>query len=148
VKPSEAITDFRTTVSGILPHHVRSARPLAAVQGDVSALISGKVLVGHALHNDLKALLLNHPWKQTRDTASYRPFCRAMRPGGPMKPRRLKHLVLEHLGVDIQAGNHDPAEDARAALALYKIRRQEWEQICSKYMISTKTHAIRTSCRR
>ena len=32
----------------------------------------------------------------------------------------MKHLAREHLGISIQTGCHDSAEDARAALALVK----------------------------
>lgn len=125
-KPAEAVTDFRTAVSGVLPKHLANARPFALVQRDVSSLIKGKVLVGHALHNDLKALLLTHPWTHTRDTATYQPFCRLGWDGAP-RARKLSQLAAENLGLEIQGGNHDPAEDARAALALYKLRRREWE---------------------
>jgi hypothetical protein len=38
--------------------------------------------------------------------------------GSKLRPRKLKHLVSEQLGVEIQTGEHEPAEDARAALAL------------------------------
>ena len=36
---------------------------------EVAALIKGHIMVGHAIHHDFKALLLNHPRKHTRDTA-------------------------------------------------------------------------------
>lgn len=44
------------------------------VQHSVSALIKGRVLVGHSIENDLRVLLLSHPKKDTRDTARYPPF--------------------------------------------------------------------------
>ena len=128
VKPAEAVTDYRTHVSGCTPALLRAAPALAAVQAEVAALLAGKVLVGHGLKNDLKALLLSHPAASTRDTALYRPF--QWRSGdGKWNPKRLKHLVRQHLGLDIQreGSAHEPAEDARAALALYKQHRREWE---------------------
>jgi RNA exonuclease 4 len=126
VKVAEAITDYRTAVSGIRPEHQRNATPFAIVQKEIEALTRGKLVVGHALRNDMKALLLSHPWRRTRDTALYKPFTRRSR-GGHMKPRRLKHLVKQHLQMDIQTGEHAPEEDARAALALYKLFRRDWE---------------------
>jgi RNA exonuclease 4 len=128
VKPSEAVSDYRTFVSGVTAAKVKSAPALAPVQAEVARLLKGKVLVGHGLKNDLRALLLSHGRRDTRDTALYRPFCRR-RVDGVWGPRRLKHLVKEHLGVDIQQDGvaHDPAEDARAALALYRLTRVEWE---------------------
>jgi hypothetical protein len=35
----------------------------------VAALLKGRTLVGHAITNDLTALLLDHPRKDIRDTA-------------------------------------------------------------------------------
>ena len=46
--------DYRTAVSGILPKHLKRALPFSTVQREVAALLKGRVLVGHAVHNDLK----------------------------------------------------------------------------------------------
>lgn len=43
---------------------------------DVSRLLEGKVLVGHALHNDLDVLMMNHHRHMIRDTACYHPYMR------------------------------------------------------------------------
>ncbi|CAM9880947.1 unnamed protein product, partial [Discosporangium mesarthrocarpum] len=73
--------------------------------------------------------MLSHPYKSIRDTARYRPYKRAQgKAGGKLKPRALRKLADEYLGIVIQEGQHDPAEDARAALALYKCVRTEWER--------------------
>ncbi len=42
---------------------------LEEAQRRVAALLKGRVLVGHALNNDLAVLLLDHPRKDVRDTA-------------------------------------------------------------------------------
>lgn len=128
VKPSEAVVDYRTHVSGITPHLLRGAVPLAVVQQEVVDLIKDKVVVGHGLENDMKALLLSHPSSRIRDTARFRPFCWS-RGDGAWYPSKLKTLVLKHLALDIQkeGGAHEPAEDARGALALYKLFRRTWE---------------------
>ena len=44
--------------------------------------------------------------------------------GGAMS---LKKLSEKFLGVKIQGGQHSSVEDARAALALYRIKEQEFE---------------------
>lgn len=36
---------------------------------EILKIVSGKVLVGHAIHNDLKALKYSHPAALTRDTS-------------------------------------------------------------------------------
>lgn len=48
-------------------------------QTKVADLIKDKVLVGHALQNDLDVLMLSHPRTMIRDTAKYRPYMRVSR---------------------------------------------------------------------
>ncbi len=57
VRPRERITDYRTAVSGITPHHMRKGGPakdFATVHAAIAELCKGRILVGHAIHNDLK----------------------------------------------------------------------------------------------
>jgi len=79
----------------------------------------GRMLVGHAIHNDLAALQMSHPRKLIRDTAKYPPLMREPRPGRKPKPRALRKLAAEQLGLEIQSGEHSPVDDARCALYLY-----------------------------
>ena len=129
VRPAETVTDFRTHVSGVTPAHLRNAEPLASVQRDVAALLHGRILVGHGLENDMTALLLSHPSSATRDTAKFQPFCWRAGAVGKWRASKLKNLAEKHLQLSIQVQDaaHEPAEDARAALALYKFYRREWE---------------------
>ena len=120
VLPLEPITDYRTAVSGVRPAHMHSASPFKAVQTEVAGLLKGRVLVGHGLHTDLAVLQLSHPRTQVRDTARWKRLC-------PGRPRGLKVLVKEHLGLEIQEGEHDSVVDARATLALYLKFKAEWE---------------------
>jgi len=83
--------------------------------------------VGHALHNDLAALLLSHPKTETRDTARWPPLMRTNR-HGKRRPRKLRELAAEHLGRTIQEGEHGSVEDASAAMDLYRKFAVEWEQ--------------------
>ncbi|EOY13140.1 Polynucleotidyl transferase isoform 4 [Theobroma cacao] len=54
VRPIERVVDFRTQISGIRPRDLKKAKDFRAVQKKVAELIKGRILVGHALHNDLK----------------------------------------------------------------------------------------------
>lgn len=45
-------------------------------QREVAELLKGKILVGHALKNDLDVLMLSHPRMMIRDTAKYKPYMR------------------------------------------------------------------------
>ncbi|PON97513.1 Exonuclease/helicase-like [Trema orientale] len=123
VRPVERVVDFRTQISGIRPRDLRKAKDFRAVQKKVAELIKGRILVGHALRNDLKALLLSHPKKDMRDTSEYPPF---LREG---YSRALRHLAAEFLNVEIQNGEHCPIQDARAAMVLYQKNRKEWEKL-------------------
>lgn len=44
---------------------------LGTVCHEVAEILRGRVLVGHALKNDLDVLLLKHPKSQIRDTSKY-----------------------------------------------------------------------------
>lgn len=127
VKVDERVTDFRTQFSGVRPRDLKSKDAVSFKEcvTEVARLLKGKILVGHALRNDLKVLMLSHPRHDIRDTATYRPFMRYVQ--GKFRPRKLKDLAKEHLGLEIQGGEHTPDEDAGAAMALYCAKRREWE---------------------
>ncbi len=77
VRPSETVTDYRTAVSGVTAGqvHGRAAIPFKQAQREVAALLKEKILVGHAVQNDLRALLLSHPRQLIRDTSTYKRLC-------------------------------------------------------------------------
>ncbi|KAL1685987.1 ribonuclease H-like domain-containing protein [Schizophyllum commune] len=123
VRQRERVTDYRTHVSGVREKDMIGARPFEEVQKQVAELLQDKILVGHAVHNDLQALLLSHPRAQTRDTQFF---------AGKLKLVRssriaLRALVQQELGMAIQAGEHSSVIDARATMAVFRIHRREWE---------------------
>ncbi|KAK5000441.1 3'-5' exonuclease [Elasticomyces elasticus] len=124
------VADYRTHVSGIQRKHLRPgyARPFKQVQQDVAAILDGRILVGHALKNDLSVLMLNHPPRDIRDTARYAGF-RELSMG---KTPALRKLAKEVLGLEIQTGEHSSVEDARAAMLLFKREKAGFEQECQK----------------
>jgi RNA exonuclease 4 len=124
VKVPDKITDFRTKYSGVKPQHLKNAMEPAECRKRVAALLRSKVLVGHALKNDLDVLLLQHPKQDIRDTAKYRPFQKFT---NKWRPRKLRELVKERLEQDIQEASHDSVEDARATMKLFRTVRHEWE---------------------
>ncbi|OUZ99995.1 Exonuclease [Macleaya cordata] len=128
VRPVERVVDFRTEISGIRPRDMRKAKDFQSVQKKVAELINGRILVGHALRNDLKALLLSHPKNDIRDTSEYRPFLKEGR------KRALQVLAAEFLGVKIQDGEHCPIEDARAAMLLYQKNKKGWEKSIKEHL--------------
>lgn len=53
VAPTGPVTDYRTWVSGIRPENLENAPSFDQVRYQVATHLYGKVLVGHAVHNDL-----------------------------------------------------------------------------------------------
>jgi len=132
VKVPERITDFRTWVSGVRAKNINAdtAMELHACRNMVGKLLKGKILIGHSLSNDLKALMLDHPRRDVRDTARYGPYMRARTVGGRLQSRKLKDLAEEMLGLKIQqvGKSHSSIDDAGAAMELYKVVREDWEK--------------------
>ncbi|KAK4494866.1 hypothetical protein PRZ48_014222 [Zasmidium cellare] len=124
--PNLPVKDYRTHVSGIKPQHLRPgyARPFAEVQADVAKILDGRVLVGHALRNDLNVLMLAHPRRDMRDTSRYAKF--RIESGG--RPPALRKLARSELGLEIQTGEHSSLEDARTAMALYRKEKAGFEE--------------------
>jgi len=138
VQVSQPVTDYRTHVSGITRADLAPEKAMTfhECRSIVSALVGGRILVGHAIDNDLRALGIQHPLCDIRDTATYLPFMRVdmasrEKYGSAMKRRKLRDLVREKLGDEIQhiGAAHSSVEDACAALKLYKLARKEWETL-------------------
>lgn len=135
VRVPNRVTDFRTFVSGVRARdiHIDNEKAMDPVEcrERVCELLNDKILIGHSLRNDLAALLITHPGEDMRDTARYRPFMRAAGGGGgKFRPRKLRDLAKEYLGLDIQVEGteHCSVDDARAAMELYKFARDKWEK--------------------
>ncbi|KAJ9098066.1 hypothetical protein QFC19_006501 [Naganishia cerealis] len=102
VKPKERVTDWRTWVSGVRASDMINAKSFEEVQKEVADLVEGKILVGHAVENDTKALLLSHPSPLLRDTQTFK----ALREVAKTKKPGLKKLTELELGLKIQSGAH------------------------------------------
>ncbi|KAJ2348519.1 3'-5' exonuclease [Coemansia sp. RSA 2618] len=125
VRPTEPVTDYRTWVSGIRKQDIEHARPFDEVQAEVAALLKDRVLVGHALKNDLGALMLTHPPLLTRDTLRFPGF----RSKGSKTSPSLRKLAASVLNITIQEGEHSPVVDAKTSMLLYRNVKTEWEQM-------------------
>ncbi|KAL3907830.1 MAG: hypothetical protein SGILL_008711, partial [Bacillariaceae sp.] len=131
VRQEQEVTDFRTFVSGITKEDLENATwTLAGIREKLQELLSDKILVGHALKNDLRALGISHPWYNTRDTAKYEQFMHVRFDDGVFWPKKLKDLAKTRLNREIQQPGvpHCPREDAIAAMDLYKLVSKNWEK--------------------
>ncbi|KAM5293686.1 interferon-stimulated 20 kDa exonuclease-like 2 [Glossophaga mutica] len=129
ILPPCHIVDYRTRWSGIRKHHMVNATPFKIARGQILKILTGKIVVGHAIHNDFKALQYFHPKSLTRDTSHIPPLNRkADCPENATMS--LKHLTKKLLNRDIQTGKsgHSSVEDAQATMELYKLVEVEWEQ--------------------
>ncbi|KAJ4499804.1 ribonuclease H-like domain-containing protein [Lentinula lateritia] len=124
VRQRERVVDYRTQYSGIRESDMKKAKPFDEIQKKVAELLQDRILVGHAIHNDLKALLLSHPWNFTRDTQYLAGKSKVVR----SKYVALRKLVEQELGIVIQAGEHSSLVDARATMAIYRLHRKEWDK--------------------
>ena len=116
VRPQEKVTDWRTSITGVGPSHMKSARDFDAVQSQVAEILQGRTLVGHDVKHDLAVLRLSHPRKDIRDTAKFQAF-RLYGNGG--KPA-LRSLARGILGIEIQNGVHSSIEDAKVTMAIFR----------------------------
>lgn len=134
VRVQHEVTDYRTQWSGIRAEDIAEGAPnvveLDEAQRAIGELIRGRVLVGHALKNDLRVLRLKHCWRDVRDTSNfYRKLWKREKGRRSAAGPALRVVVASVLGVDtFQGGEHDSCEDARAALMLYKKNRADWER--------------------
>ncbi|KAJ8580820.1 ribonuclease H-like protein [Rhizopogon salebrosus TDB-379] len=101
VRQKERVVDYRTQWSGIRPSDMVRAKTFEDVQKRVAALTKDRILVGHAVHNDLKVLLLSHPGPCIRDTQHL-----AAKHNVTGKRPALRNLVKQELSVVIQGGEH------------------------------------------
>ncbi|KAN0125088.1 hypothetical protein V8E52_001640 [Russula decolorans] len=149
VVPTMAVTDYRTSTTGITAAHLSSAlspfrarssnswtdfgqiaekgeaMKFDALQVHVAEIIKDKVVVGHSLWNDLSVLGIPHPAVNTRDVALYQPFRNALKLPGQLV--RLPTLTFHLMGRRCQEGQQNPLENARAAMDLYRSHAGEWE---------------------
>ncbi|CAN0460208.1 unnamed protein product, partial [Ectocarpus sp. 12 AP-2014] len=112
VTPNERVTDFRTFVSGVKANHLKGGVRLRQCQEEVAAILKDKILDNQPPRTTLSALMMSHPPRSTRDTATYRPYQKAHgKAGGKLRPRSLKLLSQEHLDRPIQTGQHHPVSN-------------------------------------
>lgn len=127
VEVPDRIVDFRSAITGINGWTFKGKRKMTfdEVQRRVRSIITGRVVVGHALWNDFEALNIEHPEHLIRDTALY-PGLRP--PWASDRLPSLRSLAKHWLSFDMHRGTHDSVEDAMIPLRLYKMHQGAWER--------------------
>ncbi|VFQ60434.1 unnamed protein product [Cuscuta campestris] len=117
VKPSKTITDYRTDITGINASDLDGVTcSLNDVQESMKKLLAhGKILVGHGLCNDLRALQIDHA--KVIDTAYVFKYQDA-----PNRRPSLSNLCKFVLGYELRENGcpHNCLDDAIAAMKLVK----------------------------
>ncbi|KAF5346283.1 hypothetical protein D9758_011493 [Tetrapyrgos nigripes] len=138
VKQRERVVDYRTQWSGVRESDMvkdeefvlttvtltRTTKSFDEIQKQVANLIKDRILIGYAIYNDLKVLLLSHPRPLIRDTQYFAGKYKVVK----SKYVALRNLVKQELDVSIQQGEHSSLTDARATMAVYRLHRKEWEK--------------------
>ncbi|XP_051720497.1 interferon-stimulated 20 kDa exonuclease-like 2 [Ctenopharyngodon idella] len=139
VKPINPVTDYRTRWSGVRKKDLLNATPFHTAQQEIVKILKGKMVVGHAIHNDFKALKYFHPACQTRDTSKI-PLLNTKAGLPEHYTVGLKRLTKAIFDKDIQTGKdgHSSVEDAQATMELYKVVEKTWEQKLTALSLSDK----------
>lgn len=123
VEVDEDVVDWRTPITGVNAVSFRSRKrhPFHQVRRQVQDWIENRILVGHALWNDLEVLRLEHPQELIRDTAEIL----ELRPEWRQKLMPSLSLLMRHwFHEEMHDGVHDSVQDAWAALRLYQLVQQ------------------------
>ncbi|KAK7205355.1 ribonuclease H-like domain-containing protein [Myxozyma melibiosi] len=128
VRPEEKVTDWRTWVSGIRPEDMKDAKSFKEVQYKVAEILKDRILVGHAIKNDLKVLMISHPARLIRDTSKLPEFRKLTKGRTPS----LKKVAKEILGIEIQGEEHSSIEDARACILLLRKYKEEFDRLAQR----------------
>ncbi|KAM7382876.1 hypothetical protein PAMP_002573 [Pampus punctatissimus] len=104
INPSVPVTDYRTRWSGIRRSDLVKATPYSEARKEILRLLMGKVVIGHAIHNDFKVLGYSHPAALTRDTSRI-PLLNRRAGFAETECASLKRLTKAILNRDIQVGD-------------------------------------------
>ena len=135
VEPSRPVYNYRTSWSGItfdllarhptLPYknvHGHNLMTFSSCQSKVQSLLTGAIVIGHALYNDFQALDIKMPHPElVRDTSTFKDLQTA-----DGKSQKLKYLAQTYLGRAIQSNGHSSYDDSLAALDIYKLFSKKW----------------------
>ncbi|XP_034030275.1 interferon-stimulated 20 kDa exonuclease-like 2 isoform X2 [Thalassophryne amazonica] len=101
INPSVPVTNYRTRWSGIRRRDLIRATPYSEARKEILKLLNGKVVIGHAIHNDFKVLAYYHPPALTRDTSRI-PLLNQKAGFAEKECVSLKRLAKAVLNLDIQ----------------------------------------------
>lgn len=128
VNPKRRVKNWCTKYSGVSLRVLQRAHKKGELvtferaQYDLQGIFNGRTVIGHAVHNDFKAMKLKHPSHRTIDTQKL-PLWKGSKNG-------LKSLMAQYYGIEIQTSKagHSPIDDARASMLLFRTFQKEFLQ--------------------
>ena len=134
-------------ISGTQKCYLVTVMPFKTAGSQILKILSGKVVVGHAIHNDYKALQYFYPKFLTWDTSQI-PQLNWKADYSENVTLSLKHPTKKLLIRDIQPGKswHSLLKDVQATMELYKLvevdRNSTWPRILQKNYSPRETHVV------
>lgn len=127
--PNLRVTDWRTSISGITAIAVNNATPFNEARLKILDILRDKLVVANDIRHDLSSLQIDLPSKDIRDTST----CQILRElaGVPYEQQfaSLQDLAKGVLNYEVQnTMQHNPIEDARVAMKLYRFVEDKWEK--------------------
>lgn len=119
VKPELPVKDYLNHITNIDSFKLQKALPLSSHIGKILEIFKNRIVVGHTLECDFSALKIEHDPRLIRDISEFSFFKNEKYKIG------LKDLTERYLNMKIQDGKHSSVEDARAALELYKLYKED-----------------------
>ncbi|XP_028157172.1 RNA exonuclease 4-like [Ostrinia furnacalis] len=121
----QGITDYRTEFSGLTPQVLQAkGRNFNDVKNEVLDWIRDAIVVGHAIHHDLRGLGIVVRQEDIRDTSKYWQFTQANNGKTPS----LAFLAQRFLNKTLRRnGRHSCMEDAQTTMQLYRLVADSWE---------------------
>ncbi len=75
VNPDKYIVNYRTPYSGVTEDHIADAPSFSDVQLDIFRLLRGKIIIGHSLNSDFRAMHFHSVSSEDiRDISKYPPY--------------------------------------------------------------------------
>jgi RNA exonuclease 4 len=125
VSNEDLVVDYVTHITGITQDMLVGAPSYSEVNAYVVSILKGAVVVGHTLECDLEKFVASLATKiKYIDVSELSQYTK-----DGFKKNKLKNLVKDNLNALIQEGVHSSVIDARAALALYKHKKRDFEAV-------------------
>jgi RNA exonuclease 4 len=119
IKPELPVVNYLNHVTNIDSFKLHKALPFSHYRSAIEALLRERTVVGHTIDYDFEAMKVVHDDKLKRDISEFSYFKK------DKFKTSLKELTDRFLNMKIQEGKHSSVEDARAALELYKLYKEE-----------------------